>query len=46
MHNKLALAHVINFKKQQGNVFFEVEKKNHILLGLFEPKHTLTKKEV
>jgi hypothetical protein len=43
MHNKLAVAHVINFQKQQGNVFFEAEKKKHILLGLFDSEHTLTK---
>jgi hypothetical protein len=44
MHNKLALAHVIKFQKQQGNFFLRLKKKNHILLGLFDPEHTLIKK--
>jgi hypothetical protein len=35
MHNKLALAHVINFKKQQGNVFFEVEKKPYFVSSIW-----------
>jgi hypothetical protein len=44
MHNKLALAHVIKFQKQQGNYSLRLKKKNHILLGLFDPKHALIKK--
>jgi hypothetical protein len=44
MHNKLALAHGMKFQKQQGNFFLRLKEKNHILLGLFDPKHTLFKK--